>query len=67
MLRLVAEQQVSVASAAAIWKRIEEGLGEVTAARVTAAGPERMRELGLSKPKARYAVEIAHAEQEVVI
>ena len=50
MLRLVAEQQVSVASAAAIWKRIEEGLGEVTAARVTAAGPERMRELGLSKP-----------------
>jgi DNA-3-methyladenine glycosylase II len=64
LLRLIAEQQVSVASAAAIWKRIEEGLGEVTAARVIAAGPERMRELGLSKPKARYAVEIAHAEQE---
>ncbi|UPG94607.1 DNA-3-methyladenine glycosylase family protein [Luteibacter aegosomatissinici] len=64
LLRLVAEQQVSVASAAAIWKRIEEGLGSVTAATVLAAGEERMRTLGLSKPKARYAVEIARAEQE---
>jgi DNA-3-methyladenine glycosylase II len=63
LLRLVAEQQVSVASAAAIWKRIEEGLGDVTAASVIAAGEERMRELGMSKPKARYAVAIARAEQ----
>jgi DNA-3-methyladenine glycosylase II len=61
LLKLVAEQQVSVASAAAIWKRIEEGLGTVTPNKVLAAGIERMRELGLSKPKARYAVEIAQA------
>lgn len=64
LLHLVAEQQVSLPSAAAIWKRIQEGLGEVSASTVLAAGEERMRELGLSKPKARYAVALAHAEQE---
>lgn len=64
LLHLVAEQQVSLASAAAIWKRIQEGLHEVTANAVIGAGEERMRELGMSKPKARYAVALAHAEQE---
>lgn len=64
LLHLIAEQQVSIASAAAIWKRIEEGLGEVTAGAVIAAGEERMRELGMSKPKARYAVALAQAEKE---
>ncbi|MGN6478907.1 DNA-3-methyladenine glycosylase family protein [Luteibacter sp.] len=64
LLHLVAEQQVSLASAAAIWKRIQEGLHEVTASAVIDAGEERMRELGMSKPKARYAVALARAEQE---
>lgn len=64
LLHLVAEQQVSLPSAAAIWKRIQEGLGEVSANTVLAAGEERMRELGLSKPKARYAVALANAEKE---
>jgi DNA-3-methyladenine glycosylase II len=64
LLHLVAEQQVSLASAAAIWKRIQEGLSEVTAHTVLAAGEERMRELGMSKPKARYAVALAQAENE---
>ena len=38
LVQLITEQQVSVASAAAIWTRLQAGLGEVTAERVLAHG-----------------------------
>jgi DNA-3-methyladenine glycosylase II len=49
-----------VASAAAIWARLE-GAGMVAPAVVVAAGEERLRALGLSRQKARYAVALAEA------
>lgn len=58
LLRLVVGQQVSTASAAAIWKRMEEA-GLVTPVTVLAAGEEGLRGAGLSRPKAAYALAIA--------
>jgi DNA-3-methyladenine glycosylase II len=65
LFRMIVEQQVSVASAAAIWKRTVDGLdGEVNAAKVLALDVETLRGFGLSSQKARYGHEIARAEAE---
>ncbi len=61
LLKLMVEQQVSVASAAAIWARIVAGLGEVSPAVVLAREEGELLSLGLSRPKARYARAIAQA------
>lgn len=59
---MIVEQQVSVAAAAAIWKRVVDGLeGEITPAAVLAQNPDRLRTFGLSGQKARYGHEIARA------
>ncbi len=60
LAKMIAQQQVSVASAAAIWARVEAALGEVTAARVLAAA-DQLTWFGLSRPKARYLVALAEA------
>jgi len=64
LFRMIVEQQVSVASAAAIWGRVRDGLGEVTAARVLATDIETLRGFGLSGQKARYGHEIARAQAD---
>jgi DNA-3-methyladenine glycosylase II len=61
LVKMIVEQQVSVASAAAIWARVQAGLGEVTPAAVLAQGEDGLRALGLSRPKARYALGLAEA------
>lgn len=61
LAQLIAEQQVSVASARAIWRRVETGLSQVTPETVRAAGLERLRSFGLSGPKARYIGGMAEA------
>jgi len=58
---MIVEQQVSVASAAAIWRRVEAGLGEVTPAAVMSRDPDALRSFGLSAPKARYVLGLAEA------
>jgi len=62
LFRMIVEQQVSVVAAAAIWKRVVEGLGEVTPEVVLARPVEDLRAFGLSGQKARYAHEIARAQ-----
>lgn len=64
LYRMIVEQQVSVASAAAIWKRVQEGLGEVTPGAVLARDEQAMRAFGLSGQKVRYGYEIARAQTE---
>ena len=65
LLRMIVEQQVSVIAAAAIWKRVVEGLdGEVTPQAVLAREIETLRGFGLSMQKAAYAHEIARAQVE---
>jgi len=63
MARFIVDQQVSTASAAAIWARVQAGLGEITAERVLAHG-EGLAGLGLSRPKMRYLTALAEAERD---
>lgn len=65
LFRMIVEQQVSVASAAAIWARVVQGLaGEVTPAKVLATEIEALRGFGLSIQKATYGHEIARAHAD---
>lgn len=56
LLRTIVGQQVSVASADAVWRRLSETLGDVTdPSRVAAASDEALRAAGLSRQKSGYA------------
>jgi DNA-3-methyladenine glycosylase II len=60
LLRAIVGQQVSVASARAIWGRLE-GLGLTDAKVMAAASDEELRAAGLSRQKARYGRALAQA------
>ena len=65
LFHMIVDQQVSLASAAAIWARAEAGLeGEMTPRRVLATDIETLRGFGLSIQKATYGHEIARAHVE---
>ena len=76
LLQAIVGQQVSTASARAIWARVEEA-GLTEAAPVRAAGKDGLRALGFSRPKIRYALAfaesgldfdaLAHLDDEAVI
>jgi DNA-3-methyladenine glycosylase II len=61
LVRIILEQQVSLASAASTWRRIEAGLGRVDPAALSAAGEARVRALGVTRQKAGYLVLLARA------
>ena len=60
LLSAIVSQQVSVASAAAIWGRLQEA-GMVTPEAIRATDEEGLRALGLSRQKASYARALAEA------
>ncbi len=60
LLRAIVGQQVSVASARAIWGRLES-LGLTEAVAMAAASDEALRAAGLSRQKARYGRALAQA------
>lgn len=65
LFHMIVDQQVSVASAAAIWARVAAGLEhEITPERVLATPIEMLRSFGLSIQKATYGHEIARAHVE---
>ncbi len=64
LFRIIVEQQVSVPSAQAIWKRCLEGADCASPGSVASLGEEGLKRLGLSTPKARYVVGIAQAAEE---
>ena len=60
LVRIILEQQVSLASAAALFKRLERALdGGVTPAAVRAAGAPGLQALGLTWQKAGYVHDLA--------
>lgn len=61
LMWIITGQQVSTASAAAIWGRIEAA-GLTARRAVAAASDEDLRAVGLSRPKQRYARALAAAE-----
>lgn len=58
---LILEQQVSLASAEATYARLSAAAGDVAPERILALGEDRLRRLGLSRQKARYVENLAHA------
>lgn len=58
---LIVEQQVSLASAQAVFERLVRLLGGVSPETVTGAGAEVLAEAGLTRQKQRYLVELAEA------
>ena len=64
LFRMIVEQQVSVAAAASIWRRVGEGLVEITPQSVLAHSTDELRAFGLSAQRARYGHEIARAHTE---
>lgn len=55
------EQQVSLASAKAVFERLSKALGEVRPATVLASSPDVLGKAGLSHQKQRYLRELARA------
>jgi DNA-3-methyladenine glycosylase II len=55
LMQIMVSQQVSTASAAAIWRRVEARFGAPAPESVLACTEDELRALGLSRPKARYA------------
>ena len=61
LLSAIVSQQVSVASANAIWGRLQAA-GMITPQHVASVSEEDLRALGLSRQKARYAHALAEAD-----
>jgi DNA-3-methyladenine glycosylase II len=61
LLRAIIGQQVSTASAAAIWQRFAAGMAPFEPARLAIASEAELRALGLSGPKVRYVGALATA------
>src|SRR5690625_3593491 len=59
LLRIIVAQQVSLASAAAIWARLEALVGDLTPDRLLEFDEEALGGAGLSRQKARYARSLA--------
>lgn len=59
LLRIIVAQQVSLASAAAIWSRLEALVGELQPQALLTFDEEALRAAGLSRQKARYARSLA--------
>ena len=59
LLRTILEQQVSLASAAATFSRLEAAINTVTADRVVGLSEEKLRALGFTRQKAGYCQALA--------
>ena len=58
LIRILTAQQVSLASASAIWTRLNQQI-DVTPAAVSAATDDDFKQAGFSRPKVRYARALA--------
>ncbi len=61
LLRSIVEQQVSLASAGAMFQRLEEAISDVTPRAFLRLDDEELRVVGLSRQKMRYGRELARA------
>ena len=61
LVRIILEQQVSLSSARAIYRRLSASLGRVTPYTVIIAGDEELRKSGLTRQKSRYCLALANA------
>lgn len=61
LTRMILEQQVTLSSGAAAYRRLSTALGRTTPRRVLARSHDQLRALGLTRQKARYVQEAARA------
>ena len=66
LLSAITSQQVSVASAAAIWGRLQDA-DLIGPGKILASTDEDLRALGLSRQKARYARALAEAGADMIL
>lgn len=59
LVRIILEQQISLASAEAAFQRLVRATGVVEPAAIVAAGEERLRSAGQTRQKSRYLVGLA--------
>lgn len=59
LVRIILEQQVSLASARAVYRRLEQAVGDVTSETICRCGVEGLRQLGVTRQKATYCHELA--------
>ena len=59
LLRIIVAQQVSLASAQAIWDRLEAACRPLAPAPLMALGEEGLRKVGFSRQKIRYGLSLA--------
>lgn len=59
LTRIILEQQVSLASADAMYRRIEDVFGQLTPLSVLAVGADGLRTLGVTRQKSSYFVNLA--------
>lgn len=60
LIHIILEQQVSIKAAATMFQRLASHLGSVTPELVQNAGESELRQVGLTRQKARYCVELAN-------
>lgn len=60
LIHIILEQQVSIKAAATMFQRLASHLGSVTPELVQKAGEPELRQVGLTRQKARYCVELAN-------
>ena len=61
LVRIILEQQVSLASADAMFQRLKENITPITPAAVIAAGRPFLRSFGVTRQKAAYFINVAQA------
>ena len=59
LLRIILEQQVTLASARATYRRLVDHLGRVTPRRILAEGSSGLRSQGVTRQKASYCINVA--------
>lgn len=64
LVRIILEQQVSLASGRSAFNRLTGGADRITPTDVLRLGSDELRDLGLTRQKARYIVELAAAVSE---
>ena len=63
LVRIILEQQVSLASADAMFQRLKNNIEPLTPATIIAAGEDFLRSFGVTRQKAAYFLNVAHAIQ----
>ena len=63
LIRIILEQQVSLVSADAMFRRLQANIEPLTPATVIAVGSTYLRSLGVTRQKATYFIKVAEAVQ----